>query len=94
MILTLSIAVLILYVDNKRTKECLSGYIREDNAATAQRAQAALETDAAVDAMVTNVLQGQTGEERRQALENYVISRKAAEDKRRANPVPPFPKGC
>jgi hypothetical protein len=43
MILVLSVATLTLYVDNKRTKECLAGYIQADREATIPRIQAAAE---------------------------------------------------
>jgi hypothetical protein len=94
MILVLSVATLTLYVDNKRTKECLAGYIQADREATIPRIQAADETAAAVDMMVERVATATTREESRAALQHYRDTRAAAEKKRQENQPPPFPEGC
>ena len=94
MILVLSIGFLILYVDNKRTRECMATYMRKDAAATAPRLQAAADRNAAMDRLVATMLTVKTGAETRRALEEYDATTEAAETKRLASPPPPFPEGC
>jgi len=94
MILVLSIGFLILYVDNKRTKECLGNYIRANAQATAPRIQAIQDTDEAVDKMVARISTASSKEQSAAALAEYRATRAAAEAKRTANPPPPFPERC
>jgi hypothetical protein len=94
MIAVLSVITLTLYVDNKRTKECLAGYIMQDRAATIPRLESTAETLAAIDKMVESVATARTREESRAALEQYRASRIAADGKRELSPPPKFPEGC
>jgi hypothetical protein len=94
MIAVLSVATLTLYVDNKRTKECLAGYIKADAAATAPRIEAAAESGKATDKMVKRIAEAHSREDTIAALDEYLHSRALAEQKRLDNQPPPFPKGC
>jgi hypothetical protein len=94
MIAVLSVTTLTLYVDNKRTKECLADYIKQDQAATIPRLEASVDLQVAVDKMVVSVATATTREESRRALEEYREASVAAAEKRRLSPPPKFPEGC
>lgn len=94
MIAVLTLVTVILYVDNRRTKECLADYIKADYAATAPRIQAVGETDLAVDKMVESVLGADTREESVAALQEYRTTRQKASAQIANHLPPPFPEKC
>jgi hypothetical protein len=100
---TMLVVVLVLYTDNKRTKECLSDYIVEDRRTSALRIQAGVEANAAETKFFVdfNTYVKAKGAAREKALQSTLVSldRVATEKAEQArvsaeNPVPEVPKSC
>lgn len=101
--LTMLIVVLVLYTDNKRTKECLADYIVEDRRSSAVRVEAGLEANEAetVFFIEFNAYVKATGPAKAKkladavrALDEVARAKTAQKDVARANPVPEVPTAC
>jgi hypothetical protein len=95
MILTLAVATVVLYVDNKRTKDCLSGYIVADNEATQARVRASDAEREAFKTTLRNLVDPKgTPLTRSAAIKNYIDLLDRNDQIRAKNPVRPVPTEC
>lgn len=78
-------------VQQRDLAQCQVRYAEAAATSQAQRAQAAGEDRAAMDAMVTGVVNAKTPGEPRRALLTYLAARKAADERRARNPAPEPP---
>lgn len=102
--LTMLVVVIVLYTDNKRTKECLSDYIVEDRRTTALRVEAGTEANKAETTFWIDFdayIKARQTAAREKALQAAIVSldhvavEKAEQAKVVAeNPVPEVPKSC
>lgn len=92
--LTMLVIVLVLYTDNKRTKECLANYIRKDNAATEARQGPAAAERAALTKIFKAVVGPAAAKEARPAIDEYNRLVATNDKIRDDNPYPEVPKSC
>jgi hypothetical protein len=91
----LSVATLVLYVDNFRTKDCLSGYMQRDAAATKARADAADLERIQFRSTLQVLVSGETDPSKRQkAITDYIDLLNKDDAIRRNNPPLPVPTEC
>jgi hypothetical protein len=93
LIAVLSLSLVLLYKDNKDTRECLSTYIQNDSAATKTRAQYA-EAERAQFTLVMSTLVAGDEEGFKDAATAYAALLVKNDKLRVENPYPPFPEGC
>jgi len=90
-----SVAVLVLYVDNYRTRECFADYMSRDSQNTVNRAQI---QDAERDKfliMLKELMDPKNdAEARTQALDGYIAEVERNNVLREQNPVLPVPTEC
>lgn len=95
MIAVLSVALLTLYVDNKRTRDCIAKYMVADQKASAARAEVAEEERQAFKATLTIIfVRDSSREEREKAGLAYIALLNKNDQVRKDNPVPPVPTNC
>jgi hypothetical protein len=95
MIAVLSVTTLILYVDNKRTKECLTLYIVRDSESTSERVRLTdRERNEFRNTLRTLVDPKSTPESRGAAIEMYIGLLDKNDQIRKENPVEPPPTEC
>lgn len=95
MILVLSIALTVLYVDNKRTRDCIAGYMVADQKASAARAEVAdTERAAFLDTLTAIVNPKGTPQTRKDAIDNYIALVRQDNVVREKNPVQKVPTRC
>lgn len=95
MIMVLTLAVVILYVDNKRTRDCIAGYMVADAAATKARATVLDQERAAFkDTLEAIVNPEGTSKSRKAAIDGYIALVQRDDQVREANPVRPVPTRC
>jgi len=100
LIAVLSLAMVLLYADNKDTRECLSGYIKRDAAATIARAAANEKVQRTDDELWSSFMAVSTtpteAAKKRAlaALQQRITLSQELDKARKDNPYPPFPEGC
>ena len=93
-ILVLSVATLTLYVDNKRTKECLATYMVKDNIATKERIVLADKEREAFKGTLQTLVTEPDPIKRLNAINTYVLLLNKNDQTRKENPVPTVPTEC
>lgn len=95
LVAVLSVATLVLYVDNFRTKDCLSGYMTRDAAATKARSDVAdTERTFFKGTLLTLTNPGSTPVARSEAIKAYIDLLDKDDQIRKANPPQPVPTEC
>jgi len=95
MIAVLSVTTLILYVDNKRTRDCISGYMVADQQAAAVRFQLADEERQAFKRTLQVLVSGESDPRKRQAaITGYIDLLNKNDQIRKENVSPPVPTEC
>lgn len=93
--LVLSIALVILYVDNKRTRDCISGYMVADATATKVRTDVLDRERAAFRDVLEKIVDPKgTPQSRKEVIDSYIVLVQRDDEVRRANPVRPVPTRC
>lgn len=90
-IAVLSVITLTLYVDNKRTRDCISNYMVADQKAAAARAEIA---DGERQFFKTVLGSLEDEGERKLAIAQYVALLNKDDQIREANPIKPVPTDC
>lgn len=95
MIGVLTVALIVLYVDNKRTRDCIAGYMVADQKNTVARAQLADTERAAFNGLLATLNNPKsTPAERKSAFEGYVDLVQADDVLRKQSPVLKVPTRC
>jgi hypothetical protein len=95
LVAVLSIATLVLYVDNFRTKDCLAGYMVRDAAATKARTDVADEERRAFKGTLLEITSPtSTPQTRSRAIADYIGLLNKDDAVREANPPQPVPTEC
>jgi hypothetical protein len=95
MILVLTVALIILYVDNKRTRDCIAGYMVADQKNTVARAQLVDTERSAFNHLLAILNDPKTpAQVRRDTFAGYVSLVQADDVLRRQNPPLPVPDRC
>jgi len=94
-ILVLSVATLTLYVDNKRTRDCLTNYIVKDNESTQERVRLTDRERAEFKNTLRSIVDPHsTPASRSAAIETYIDLLDKNDQVRKENPVEPPPTSC
>lgn len=94
-ILVLTVALVVLYADNKRTRDCISGYMVADSNATKARSDVAdAERQAFKKTLQAIVDPKGTPETRRLSIDSYLDLVVKDDQVRAANPVQQVPTKC
>lgn len=95
LIAALSVALVVLYVDNYRTRNCIADYMVKDQQNTTLRAELA-EGERAQFLLTMQVIfnPDSTSEQRRDAGESYIALVEANDVKRKKSPPLPVPTEC
>jgi hypothetical protein len=95
MIGVLTIALVVLYVDNKRTRECIANYMTADQQNTQARSELADKERTAFNHLLVVLLdQRNTQAVRKSAFEGYVILVQQDDLLRKQRPPLPVPTEC
>lgn len=94
MIAVLSVTTLILYVDNKRTKECISTYMVADAKNTKARSQLSDDERQLFKVTLRTVLTEPDRQKRVDALNKYITLLDHDDEIRKENPPLPVPTEC
>lgn len=94
MIAVLSVITLTLYVDNYRTRSCISSYMVVDQQATKERARLAGEERQFFKNTLVTMLTEPDREKRIKALNDYVALIDKNDQIRKENPIPEVPTEC
>jgi len=95
MILVLSVGLVVLYVDNKRTRECIANYMVADQENTAARISFNDQERAAFNHLLVVLRDIKTPQaERTKAYDDYVALVLKNDELRRQRPPLPVPTEC
>ena len=94
MIAVLSVTTLILYVDNKRTKECISTYMVNNARNTKARSDLAEQERQAFKGVLKTVVTEPDAAKRRQVVADYRTLLDHNDEIRAQNPPLPVPTAC
>lgn len=95
MILVLSVALVTLYVDNKRTRDCISGYMVADQQSSLARAQVADQERAAFLSTLTEIVNPKGSPvTRKEAIDAYIALVQRDDAVRKQNPIRSVPTRC
>lgn len=94
MIAVLSVATLTLYVDNKRTRDCIAEYMVADNEATKARAELAEQERQAFKSTLVTIVNSPSKENRVAAIDAYVALIDKDDKLRAQNPIRSVPTEC
>jgi hypothetical protein len=95
MIAVLSVTTLILYVDNKRTRDCISTYMVKDQETAKLRFQLADQERQAFKLTLQVLVSGESDPTKRQrAITDYIDLLTKNDRVREDNPSPPVPTEC
>jgi hypothetical protein len=92
-ILVLSVATFILYVDNKRTRDCIADYMTADQEASSARFEVGEEERQSFKNTLRTIAAAKDGDSRKVILE-YVELLDKNDAIRKANPILPVPTEC
>jgi len=93
-ILVLGVATLILYVDNKRTRECISTYMVTDQQAATARSALADEERQFFKRTLKTLVTDPDRDVRLKAINDYIALLDKDDQIRKENPVPKVPTEC
>jgi hypothetical protein len=95
MILVLSVSLIILYVDNKRTRECIASYMVADQRNTQARADIAEAERGSFLVTMQKIFNPETSPgERKKAGDDYIALVLKNNELRKQSPVLPVPTEC
>lgn len=93
-ILVLSVSTLVLYVDNRRTRECIATYMVRDQQASAARAELADGERQFFKATLKALVTEPDDKKRLQWILDYIALLDKDDQIRKENPVPRVPTEC
>lgn len=94
MIAVLSVVTLVLYVDNKRTRECISGYMVADQKNSETRVELAAQERNLFRKTLVTVVTDQDRADRAKAIQDYIELLNKNDQIRKDNPLLPVPTDC
>jgi hypothetical protein len=95
MILVLTVGLVILYTDNKRTRECIANYMVADQRNTQARADIAEQERQAFLVTMQKIFNPETSpQERKKAGDDYIALVVTNNELRKKSPVLPVPTEC
>lgn len=94
MILALTVGLVVLYVDNKRTRDCIANYMVADSVATQARATIAETERQFFKSTLRTVMTDPDAKKRVAAINAYVALLDKDDEVRKANPIRQVPTEC
>ena len=94
LIALLSVATLVLYVDNSRTRDCIANYMTADQNNTTARSVVADRERAAFSQTLETIATNTDKDAREKAIEDYVALVQKDDIERKSHPVLPVPTEC
>lgn len=93
-ILVLSVAVVTLYVDNKRTRDCIADYMVADQEAAAVRFDVAEHERQQLKGTLRTTVTDPDRSARVKAIEDYIALMDRNDEVRKSNPIRQVPTKC